>query len=409
MRIGFIGLGKLGMPVASKMQEYHEVFGYDSNPNVWRQNADENISKCYNIADAITNKDFVFIAVPTPHDPEYGGEKPTSHLEPKDFSYDALESVLSEAESIYQHHEGSPVFVVISTVLPGTIRRLQRKYTAIKILYNPYLIAMGTVEEDFMNPEMVIIGSYDLEDPEVEDLKKFYNSILHNPTIPNKHSTRSETNFVCGTYEDAECIKVFYNTFITAKITLANTVMDAANSVGADAYRVMGAIRSGTDRIVSTRYLKPGMGDGGPCHPRDNIALSWFAKQHGLPYDMFGTLMQIREKQAEHMADYLVGLARTQSQVPNTPIIINGTSFKPGVDLQDGSYSKLVGYYCEQKGYRVHYVDKGDYHITFEYGVVLMAHSTLSFYAKYGKYCVIVDPWGQLQSDTNRVIHYGRQ
>ena len=112
MKVGFIGLGKLGMPCAEAMaSKGHEVSGYDINivtPTML-------VKVCSTLREAVEGKDIVFIAVPTPHDPNYDGRAPTAHLEPKDFSYDIVKSCLSEANKYMNKDQ---LLVLISTVLP---------------------------------------------------------------------------------------------------------------------------------------------------------------------------------------------------------------------------------------------------------------------------------------------------
>ena len=79
MRVGFIGLGKLGRDAAEVLAEKHEVVGYDPNITI------DGLSGT--LEETCKDKDVVLVAVQTPHDPKYGGETPTSHLEPKDFDY----------------------------------------------------------------------------------------------------------------------------------------------------------------------------------------------------------------------------------------------------------------------------------------------------------------------------------
>ena len=61
-----------------------------------------------------------------------------------------------------------------------------------------------------------------------------------------------------------------------------------------------------TKRLLSPAYLRGGMGDGGGCHPRDNIALSWLAREVDLSYDLFEALMVCRERQTEWLAELIV-------------------------------------------------------------------------------------------------------
>ena len=81
MKVGFIGLGKLGKDVAEVMSNYYDVTGYDINPNNGAK-----IKQAKTLREACLNKKFIFVAVPTPHDSKYDGKAPTSHLKPKDFN-----------------------------------------------------------------------------------------------------------------------------------------------------------------------------------------------------------------------------------------------------------------------------------------------------------------------------------
>ena len=106
-----------------------------------------------------------------------------------------------------------------------------------------------------------------------------------------------------GTWEEVESMKIFYNTFISTKIALVNMIQDVANKLGnMNVDRVTNALKNSTMRIMGPRYMKAGMGDGGACHPRDNIALRWLARELDLGYDLFESIMTAREKQAEAMA-----------------------------------------------------------------------------------------------------------
>ena len=155
MNIGFLGVGKLGIPCAEEIvKKGHTVFGYDT-----AKITSELIIQKPTIKDAVTGADIVFVAVPTPHHEDYDGKRPTSHLPPKDFNYDIVNDVLEEAD---MHMTKDQLLVLISTVLPGTTRReFVPRVTHTRFVYNPYLIAMGTVGWDMINPEMVMIGTDD--------------------------------------------------------------------------------------------------------------------------------------------------------------------------------------------------------------------------------------------------------
>jgi UDPglucose 6-dehydrogenase len=402
MQIGFIGIGKLGMPCAEAIaNKGHDVSGYDVRlvePTMW-----VNIKS--SIKEVVQNRDIVFIAVPTPHDPAYDGRAPTAHLEPKDFNYDIVKECLTEANKYMNKDQ---LLVLISTVLPGTTRKeFIQLIPNTRFVYNPYLIAMGSVAWDMVNPEMVMIGTEDgTETGDAKQLVDFYKTVMEN-----------DPRYVIGTWDECECIKVFYNTFISAKIGLVNMIQDVAVKQGnINVDIVTDALAKSTMRIMGPQYMTAGMGDGGGCHPRDNIALRYMAQELDLGYDLFDSIMNARELQAKNLAKELVKHADKNKM----NIFIHGKAYKPGVEYCDGSYSLLIGYYCEQLGFLPTYIDPltGD-SIDSCYGVVLLAHNkkvtyeyrgfeeTQTLYCTIEKGSIVVDPWRTFVSDEHEVIHYG--
>jgi UDPglucose 6-dehydrogenase len=402
MNIGFIGVGKLGMPCAEAIaQKGHNVKGYDV-----ASRTSEYVNVVPSIKECVEDRDIVFIAVPTPHDPLYDGRAPTAHLAPKDFRYDIVTSVVIEAN---KHMNKNQLLVLISTVLPGTVRKTFVPHiTNPRFVYNPYLIAMGSVAWDMVNPEMVMVGTEDGSTTgDAEQLVNFYKTIMEN-----------NPRYEIGTWDECECIKVFYNTFISTKIGLANMIQDVAvkqGNINVDV--VTNALAKSTMRIMGPQYMKAGMGDGGGCHPRDNIALRYMAQDLGLGYDLFDAIMNAREIQAENLAKELVKHAEEN----NMSIFIHGKAYKPNVNYLDGSYSLLVGHYCNQMGHPPTYIDPltGD-DMKAVHGVVMLAHSASTTYKYTNKvsetdelYCeildgsVVVDPWRNYTNDRVKVIHYG--
>ena len=402
MHIGYIGVGKLGLPCAEEIaKKGHRVRAYDLEP------AESNLVDFMStIKECVKDTDIVFVAVPTPHHDDYDGKQPTAHLSPRDFDYDIVKSVLEEAD---KHMNQEQLLVLISTVLPGTTRReFVPLVKNTRFVYNPYLIAMGSVAWDMVNPEMVMIGTDDgSETGDAKQLKDFYKTVMEN-----------DPHYVIGTYDECECIKVFYNTFISAKISLVNMIQDVAEKQGAiNVDVVTDALANSTKRIISPQYMTAGMGDGGACHPRDNIALRYMAQELDLGYDLFDSIMQSREIQAKNLAKELVKHANKN----NMPVYIHGKAYKPKVPYTDGSYSLLVGYYVKEMGVEPAYIDPntGDNYQPKEPGVFLMAHSASVTYDYTAKkvtdeiYCaipagsVIIDPWRKITSSVSKVIHYG--
>jgi UDPglucose 6-dehydrogenase len=401
MNVGFIGIGKLGLPCAEAIaSKGHIVRGYDVSLKTSNL-----IAVVDSIESCVKNADIVFIAVPTPHDPAYDGRAPTACLTPKDFNYEIVKECLTEAN---KHMNKNQLLVLISTVLPGTVRReFISLVSNTRFVYNPYLIAMGSVAWDMVNPEMVMIGTEDgSETGDAKQLVDFYKTIMEN-----------NPRYVIGTWDECECIKVFYNTFISAKIGLVNMIQDVAvkqGNINVDV--VTDALAKSTMRIMGPQYMTAGMGDGGGCHPRDNIALRYMAQELNLGYDLFDAVMTAREIQAENLAKELVKHAKENRM----SIFIHGKAYKPGVEYCDGSYSLLVGHYCEQLGCKPTYIDPltGD-DINGVYGVVLLAHNRKvtyeyrgfedqqSLYCNIEKGSIVIDPWRTFKSVDHTVVHYG--
>ena len=377
-KIGFIGLGKLGMPCAEAIRKkgFH-VAGYDIE-----HKSSDLVEIRDSIEDVCRDRDIVFVATPTPHEEGYDGREPTSHLPVKDFNYDAVKKVLTKCN---KHMGVTQSLVLISTVLPGTIRReLAPLVTNVKLLYNPYLIAMGTVAEDMINPEMIMIGTkkgvYKTA-YKAQQLEAFYNQFCDNfPRVE------------FGTWEEIEAMKIFYNTFISNKIALVNMIQDVAQKLGnMDVDKVTQALAKSTKRIVSPAYMKAGMGDGGACHPRDNIALRWLAKDLDLGYDMFESIMTAREQQAESMAKAILEHGNS--------VWFSSDSYKPGTQLVDGSYSLLLQHYVRKHGGTL---ANG---IDTPVEVIVRVHESDHFTCDENT--IIFDPWRSYPKAEN-VIYYGK-
>ena len=377
-KIGFIGLGKLGMPCAEAIADKgFDVAGFDILPK-----SSDKMEIRDSIKELVEDRDIVFVATPTPHEEGYDGSTPTSHLPVKDFNYEAVTKVLTKCN---QYMTEEQTLVLISTVLPGTIRReFAPLMTNTKLLYNPYLIAMGTVADDMINPEMIMIGTrkgvYQTAH-KAQQLESFYGMVC-------KDFPRVEF----GTWEEIEAMKIFYNTFISNKIALVNMIQDVAHKLGnMDVDKVTQALAKSTQRIVSPAYMKAGMGDGGACHPRDNIALRWLAKELDLGYDMFESIMTARERQAETMAKAIL--------THGNNIWFSSDSYKQGTDLVDGSYSLLVQHYVKKHGGQL--VDGIDTPVQ----VIVRVHETDQITAD--DRTIIFDPW-RSHPEAENVIYYGK-
>lgn len=346
MKIGFVGLGKLGLPCALgfEIDGGYEIHGYDPDPNIkdylknkrvpYREALIENRLSKSNLTlhksakDLVEICDVVFISVQTPHEELYEGatKVPKSR---KDFNYSHLQNAVTEVSEGLKTARHNPLIVVISTVLPGTMRKivfpiLKKARKDFRFCYNPYFIAMGTTLPDFLDPEFILIGSDNESDAVF--LSAIYKKI---------HSAQSQIMQI----ESAELTKVAYNTFIGFKIVFANTLSEICQARGGNVDEITRALSAASMRLMSGKYLKAGMGDGGGCHPRDQIAMSWLAQDAKLSTDVFGYLATARDAQTSLQAQQLI----TQSKAAQLPICLLGWSYKSETNLTVGSPARLLG------------------------------------------------------------------
>ena len=359
MKIGFVGLGKLGLPVALTVESKgHEVVGYDISENVkniieakkipykeiWAQEyLDKSNIKFVSLENVVKHSEIIFVPIQTPHDPLYEGVTriPNKRV---DFDYTHLKSGIKNLSEAIEKEKKDVVVIIISTVLPGTIRNqikpLLGKHT--KLCYNPFFIAMGSTIKDFLYPEFILFGVDD--DKAAKKAEEFYKTICDSP-------------FYKTTIENAELIKVCYNTMISTKISFVNTIMEACHHLpNTNVDEVTNALKMANRRLISDAYMSGGMGDGGGCHPRDNIALSHLSQKLDLSYDWFESIMMQREKQSEWLANLVIENSK------NRQVNILGKTFKPETNLILGSPSILLENILKEKKIKVHswdpYIDE---------------------------------------------------
>lgn len=403
MNVGFMGLGKLGLPCALAVENAgHNVYGYDIDLKVkeildtrelpYREEGAPELLVNHNIhwsdvPNLVSNSDIIFVPIQTPHKPMYEGVTriPNSRV---DFDYTWLKEGLKTLSDEIERQGNDKIVVIISTVLPGTVRREIKPFLSshVKLCYNPFFIAMGTTIKDFTSPEFVLFGMDD--ELAYQEAKKLYSTIHDRPI------------YKC-TIEEAEMIKVSYNTYITMKICLANTIMELSHkSENINCDNVMKGMFLANERLISTKYLLGGMGDGGGCHPRDNIALSWLAKKLELSYDWYENLMMCREHQTEWLAE----LTLEQHNNTNLPIMILGKCFKKETNLTVGSPSILMKNILLEKVNEVGmfdpWVDNGEPPLqdASVYFIGTNHDKFLTYTFPQGS--VVIDPWGMLDGSS---------
>ena len=275
MKIGIIGRGFVGSAVE---------FGFSAQTGCdteLRVNDKEPTKSTHTLEETVNESDFIFLSVPTPSNPDG-----SMHL-------GILESALTDIQLVNKR-KGN-IILIRSTIIPGTTKKLAKKYTKLNIVFNPEFLTERSAKFDFINQARFILGGRKRNTNRVAELYRwrFGNSI---PCI--------ETNF-----ETAEMIKYMNNCFFATKVSFLNEMRMVADRCGVDwEMAIEGFVRDG--RIGHTHLAVPGpdgkFGFGGSCFPKDVRAMVDFGKQLGLDMDtlvgVWNTNLEVRpEKDWEQL------------------------------------------------------------------------------------------------------------
>lgn len=338
--VGIIGLGKLGAPVAaaiaarglpviaadkdaSKVDRVNQGIApvAETDLSEYLARARGRIRATTDVGEVAARADIVFVILPTPSEPDGG------------FS---LRHVLSACALIgkeLQHRSDFPVIVITSTVMPGAtegpIRECLEKASGRKagvgfgLCYSPDLIALGSVIHDFLNPDFVILGQFDCRSGDL--LESFFGQVFENAPFVARMTT-----------VNAELAKLAVNTFVTTKITFANMMAQICEGVpGANVDVVTEAI--GHDRRIGPKYLRGAVGYGGPCFPRDNLALLKVAREAGA----VASLAEATDRSNRNEVPRLVSKVK-QYYRPGMRVGILGLSYKPDTDVVEESQGMIL-------------------------------------------------------------------
>lgn len=337
IQFSIVGLGKLGASMAAAIASkgFH-VVGVDVNRRtVEAINAGhapvqetgleeliainrERIRATLDHREAILNSDVTFVVVPTPSD-ERGA-----------FSLQYAARAFHEIGRALRDKDDYHLVVLTSTVLPGSTRFgllpiLEKESGKMAgrdfgLCYNPEFIALGSVIRDFLNPDFVLIGEYDEQSGAL--LETCYRQILENNAPCYRMSI-----------ENAELAKIAVNSFITMKITFANVLADLCERLpGGDVDVVTSAI--GADSRIGHKYLKGALGYGGPCFPRDNIALGFIARALGSQAEQAEITDRINRSLPKRVVELLRPFVRK-----DTTVAILGLAYKPFSHVVEESQS----------------------------------------------------------------------
>lgn len=291
---------------------------------------------------AILNSSITFIVVATPS------------LADGSFSNEYLEKALHNLGTALKNKKGYHLVVVTSTVMPQTTDKVAKfvleKTSGKKcgkdfgLVYNPEFIALGSVIHDFLNPDFILIGEMDKRDGDT--LEEIYKITCQN----NPRFARMSTL-------NAEIAKISLNCYITTKITFANSLATICERIkGADAHIITDAI--GLDSRIGSKYIKPGLGYGGPCFPRDNIAFSSFARLLETKAKLVEMVDEVNRDQAIRAVGRINEiLAASGRKKKSICVGILGLSYKPNTPVTEDSQALNIAQLLINEGYRVNVYD----------------------------------------------------
>ena len=350
-RISIVGLGKLGASMmAGFASRGFEVIGVDVNMssvdainqgkapvqetdlNKMLQQNSERISATLDYDTAIHNTDITFVIVPTPSD-ERGA-----------FSVQYAKHAFESIGTALRNKDGYHVVVLTSTVLPGSTRHSllpvledasgKKCGRDFGLCYSPEFIALGSVIRDFLNPDFYLVGQFDERSGDMLESVNSQTALNH---APCKRMT----------IENAELAKIALNSFVTLKISYANVIADLCESIPTgDVDVVTDAL--GMDKRVGKHYLKGGLGFGGPCFPRDNVALAFFGKSLNVD-------CSILEANDSYNRSHGLRIAKKIAKYlsPGATIAILGLAYKPTSHVVEDSQGVLIARVLADSGYRV--------------------------------------------------------
>lgn len=353
--VAVVGLGKLGAPLAAVLAAAgHRVLGIDRNPapvaaiNAGRAPVVEpGLQECIDAAGGrlrastdfagIADCALCFVIVPTPSGPD--GRFSNHH-------------VLAAVEAIGAALRGGSRYHVVNitcTVMPGStggeIRAAleaasgRRVGPDLGLTYNPEFIALGSVVHDLRHPDMLLIGAEDSRAADV--LETAYRAVARDDPPARRLS-----------WIDAEIAKIAVNTFVTTRISYANMLAEICEALpGADARAVTRAL--GQDSRIGPKYLTPALGYGGPCFPRDNVALAALARRLGVGADIAEATDRINRRQAARIA----GLAERLAP-PGGSVAVLGLAYKPDTPVAEESQGVEIARLLAAAGRRVLVSDK---------------------------------------------------
>jgi UDPglucose 6-dehydrogenase len=319
-RIGVFGAGYVGLVTAACLAELgHDVVVRDVVPAkierlkrgevpIFEPGLDELLAKneerltfTLDASEAVLGTDFVFVCVDTPPVP-YSGDADLSRVW----------TVVEELPNV----EGRPVLVMKSTVPVGTGEKVravldQRGLEHVGYVSNPEFTSEGRAVRDFMEPDRVVVGSFDEE--HAERVAGLY-AELDGPIVRmDVHS--------------AEMVKLASNAFLMTRISFINEIANVCEATGADVVKVAEGV--GLDQRLGPHFLRAGVGWGGSCFPKDSLALKQLAANSGYHFQLLNAVIEVNELQKRRV---IGKLQRHLGKLRGKRIALLGLAFKAGTD-----------------------------------------------------------------------------
>jgi len=320
LRIGVIGCGYIGLVTGSGLAKLgHQVTCTDRNKeiiNSLKQGVvpfyepgltglvKEGFSQCslaftHNLSTAVQEKDVIIMAVGTP-------AMATGEVDLRD-----LFSVAGELSSLVSP---ATVIVIKSTVLPGTIRRLEELFEQegnpknLAVVANPEFLREGSAVKDFFHPHRIVLGGR--EDWALAKMQQLYEKLAAPVLVTDSVS--------------AELIKYAANTFLATKISFINEMARICQLAGADIEVV--AKGMGMDKRIGHEFLRPGVGFGGSCLPKDTLGLVKWSETLGYSPEIVRAAVEVNRRQRSWVIDTV---KKSLGDSRGKKITVLGLSFKP--------------------------------------------------------------------------------
>lgn len=272
--------------------------------------------------DAVSEADLVFLCLPTP-------ERPDGRA---DLKY--VENVIDELANIVSD---DTLFVVKSTVPPGTVASLRKRLADLgsgaRVVSHPEFLREGRAVHDFMNPDRIVIGSWDEND--ADRVALLYEKV-------DTHVIRTDPT-------SAEMIKYASNSYLAARLTFVNTLANVCEAVGADVMDVIDGL--GSDHRIGPHFLQPGPGYGGSCFPKDTSALIAVAEDAGYDFQLLRAVIEADDEQRRRVAAK-VRLA-AGGGLRGRRVAMWGLAFKAGTDDVRESPALRIAALLQEEGAEV--------------------------------------------------------